>query len=109
MGYIAMIIVLGIMFYVLIYEFIIPSLKLKKSNKEWIENNGNKKKKLCLKCKYSVKKKDYAFSTGELRNALVQEIPVYCKRFKKQLNYKYDCRCIANDNSIAFYEDDKNN
>lgn len=107
MGFIAMIIGIGIMLYVFVYEFVIPDLQLKEKNKEWIQQNGKKKFKLCIKCKYCVKKKYHPFPYGEYYNVMVQDIPMYCKKFKKQLNNKYDCRCIARDYAQAIYEDEE--
>lgn len=91
--------------YILVYEFIIPDLQQKKKNRDWIKQNGVKTRKLCIKCKFSVKKKYHPFPYGEYRNAMVQILPIYCKKFKKHLNCKYNCRCISTDNSEAFYED----
>ena len=105
MNVIAMIIVVGVLLYVFIYEFIIPVLKEHEKNKKWIQQNGKKLKKLCIECEYSIKKKYHPFPYGEYRNAMVQDIPTYCKKFKKQLNCKYNCRCISKGFSKAFYEE----
>lgn len=105
MNIIIMIIILVIFLYVLIYEFLIPFFKQKQNKKEYIQQNGQKTRKLCIKCKYCVKKKYHPFTNGEYRNAMIQDIPMYCKRFKRQLNSKYDCRCISQDATNAFYEE----
>lgn len=94
---------IGILAYVIIFELLMSDFELKKKNKDWIKKNGYKIRRLCTECPYCVKFKYRAIP----RDPFVQILPKYCKRFKKELNCKYDCRCISIDNSLAMYEEEK--
>ena len=97
---VVMLLVLGILAYVFIGEFIVPFWVEKRND----ENKG-KMKKLCLECKYcKVKKYDPYKYSREYSGRMVHDIPTYCRKIKKELNGKYNCRCIIKDADLVCYE-----
>lgn len=104
MDYIFMFATLGLLAYVVVFEFIMPALELRRKNKEWTKKNKRKTRMLCIQCPYCKKYTYYPTRFGHVYN-MPQEIPRYCRRFKRELSHMPNCRCISSDNSLAMYEE----
>lgn len=100
-SFIAMLLVLGILAWVFIVEFA----------GSFFQNREKKKgqmRRLCLECKYcKVKKYDPYKYSNEYHGRMVQDIPIYCRKINKELNGKYNCRCIIKDDSLVCYEENE--
>lgn len=87
---------------------IIDSVKLRKRNKEFREQNSlvGRLRLRCLDCKYCQKYTYHPFyKYGPYGNYMTSLLPRYCRRFKKPLKKETGTRCIARLAEQAMWED----
>lgn len=94
----------GVPVYILITSFV-DYVKLSKRNAKWIKENNPGMRLLCMKCKYC---KIISYHYRRYNRYFKAYVPVYCRKFRKELRNNPEQRCIARCAEQAQYEEDRN-